>query len=43
MSLSHASQFRSNLGASRAVSLRGQEVAAVGYYFFGYWFSLRRA
>ncbi|CEG51080.1 hypothetical protein ACBG90_16165 [Stutzerimonas kunmingensis] len=29
-------------GAIRAVFARGQQVAAAGYYF-GYWFSHRRA
>ncbi|MGE6687858.1 hypothetical protein [Stutzerimonas kunmingensis] len=29
-------------GAIRAVVVRGQQVAAAGYYF-GYWFSRRRA
>tara|TARA_Y100001947_G_scaffold132947_1_gene119553 strand:- start:211 stop:399 length:189 start_codon:yes stop_codon:yes gene_type:complete len=29
-------------GAIRAVVVRGQQVAAAGYYF-GYWFSHRRA
>src|SRR5690606_26882952 len=43
MSLSHASLFPINAGALRSASLRGQEVAAVGYYFFGYWFSHWRA
>ncbi|WP_312597293.1 hypothetical protein [Stutzerimonas nitrititolerans] len=43
MSISHASLFPINAGALRSVSLRGQEVAAVGCYFFGYWFSHWRA
>lgn len=43
MSVSHASLFSINAGALRSASLRGQEVAAVGYYFFGYWFSHWRA
>ena len=29
-------------GAMRTASLRGQAIAAAGYYF-GYWFSHRRA
>ncbi|WP_322980655.1 hypothetical protein [Pseudomonas sp. C11] len=30
-------------GASRAALARAQSVAAAAYYFFGYWFSHRRA
>jgi len=41
MSFSLASQSIANLGALCAVTLRGQVVAADGYYF-GYWFSRRR-
>ncbi len=41
MSFSLASQSIANLGALCAVPLRGQVVAADGYYF-GYWFSRRR-
>ncbi|WP_274597415.1 hypothetical protein [Pseudomonas sp. SST3] len=32
-----------NAGAARAAHLCGQVIAAVGYYFFGYWFSHKRA
>jgi len=30
-------------GATRAALLRAQAVVAAAYYFFGYWFSHRRA
>ncbi|WP_268988804.1 MULTISPECIES: hypothetical protein [Pseudomonadaceae] len=30
-------------GALRAARMRGLLIAAAGYYFFGYWFSHRRA
>jgi len=30
-------------GVSRAALARAQSVAAAAYYFFGYWFSHRRA
>ncbi|MDH0095187.1 hypothetical protein N7333_01185 [Pseudomonas sp. GD04158] len=30
-------------GATRAALVRAQSVAAAAYYFFGYWFSHRRA
>lgn len=43
MSLSLASLSLVNAGAVRSALLRGQQVAAVGYYFFGYWFSYKRA
>ncbi|MGE4405853.1 hypothetical protein [Pseudomonas sp.] len=42
MSLSLASLSLANAGAARAAQLRGQAVAAGGYYF-GYWFSHGRA
>ncbi|WP_272876520.1 hypothetical protein [Stutzerimonas stutzeri] len=42
MTLSLASLSHVNAGAVRAASLRGQVIAADGYYF-GYWFSHRRA
>lgn len=42
MSLSLASISLVNAGAARAEQLRGQAFAADGYYF-GYWFSHRRA
>ncbi|MFG3452643.1 MULTISPECIES: hypothetical protein [Pseudomonadaceae] len=41
MSLSLASLSHATAGAARAAHLRGQVIAA-GYYF-GYWFSHRRA
>jgi hypothetical protein len=43
MSLSLASLFHVNTGAARAALLHGQVIGAVGYYFFGYWFSHKRA
>lgn len=43
MSLSLASRLHVNTGAARAVLLHGQVIGAVGYYFFGYWFSHERA
>jgi len=42
MSLSLASLSHINAGAARAAQLRGEVIAADGYYF-GYWFSHRRA
>lgn len=42
MSLSLASISLVDAGAARAEQLRGQAFAADGYYF-GYWFSHRRA
>lgn len=30
-------------GATRSALLRAQSVATAAYYFFGYWFSHRRA
>ncbi len=42
MSLSLASLSHVDAGAARAAQLRGQVIAADGYYF-GYWFSHRRA
>lgn len=42
MPVSLASLSLANAGAARAAQLHGQVVAAGGYYF-GYWFSHRRA
>ena len=39
---SHTIQPIANASAQCAAQSRGQ-LAAVGYYFFGYWFSHRRA
>jgi hypothetical protein len=43
MSLSLASPSHVNAGTARASLLHGQVIGAVGYYFFGYWFSHKRA
>ncbi len=42
MSHSLSSLIHATAGAARAAQLRGQVIAAVGFYF-GYWFSHRRA
>ena len=42
MSLSLASFFHVNAGVTRAAQLRGEVIAVDGYYF-GYWFSYKRA
>ncbi|WP_277698889.1 hypothetical protein [Pseudomonas sp. REST10] len=43
MSVSHNLLSMLQAGASRAALARAQALVAAAYYFFGYWFSYRRA
>tara|TARA_Y100001972_G_scaffold66202_1_gene80658 strand:+ start:2388 stop:2519 length:132 start_codon:yes stop_codon:yes gene_type:complete len=43
MSVSHNLLSMLQAGASRAAQARAQVLVAAAYYFFGYWFSYRRA